>query len=357
MTQHSENNQSSTGAEVKPIATDGNKYFASEVNHPQNGIILVNGTVLKCYPKEDIATAESAESNAVDKTAELQLFIDNAFYLLSHRERIMQDSRMFLAPVAVESGLAYFGTGGFRCPTIGVYLEWWENCIGAMRTGENERRSLVYQLSGSPLSGNNRCREVFEDGTTNIVTLLTFGLYFRPFININIRYKEAKHQYQAYTLREVLDILHQEDCNGVDYARNVKEYFMQHRIKELNKRVMELEKKSSELYTKYQEALVKYNEMTLRKACLEYKSLKEKADQETGKLRVQKCHLKRKLKQGLLDNITYQREVMPINKRIDELDSMLHGLFFKICREFNEIGISEYTIKEYLERDEKEDKI
>lgn len=360
MAQQNENQQSSSAIVVKPVEKNGNGRNTDVINHPQNGIILMNGTILKCYPKEGQQQEEVSgakdEHNAVDMTADRQLFVDNAFYLLSHRDRIMQDSRMFLAPVAVQSGVAYFGTGGFRCPTIGVYLEWWENCIGAMRTDENGRRSLVFQLAGSPLSGNNRCRELFEDGTTNFVTLLPFGLYFRPFINVNKRYKEAKLKYQAYTLREVLDILHQEDGDGVDYERNVKEYFMQHRIQELNERVMTLEKESSELYTKYQEALIKYNEMTLRNACLEYKSLKEKVNQETEDLKAQKSILKRELKQGQLDNIAYQRKVMPLNKRINELESNLRGMFYKMCNEFGELGIDMYTLEKCIERVENEDK-
>lgn len=356
MTQYNENQES--GSVEMPEEKNGNEYFADKVNHPHNGIILMNGTILTCFPNEDQRNERRSvakdESNSVDMAAEQQRFIANTFYLLSHRERIMQDSRMFLAPVGVQSGLAYMGRGGFRNPTIGVYLEWWENCIGAMRTIGKERRSLVYQLAGSPLSGNNRCREVFEDGTTNIVTLLPFSSYWRSFININKRYKEAKHQYQAYTLREVLDILRQEDGGGVDYAHNVKEYFMEHRIKELNERVMTLEKKSSELYTEYQETLIKYNETTLRKTCEEYKQLKSTSNKEIENLKAQKNSLKSELKQGHLDNINYQRKVMSLNKRIAELCSIQREIFNMICKEYREEGIREDTIKEYIERIENE---
>ena len=138
---------------------------------------------------------------------ERQLFVDNAFLLLQNRERILQDSRMFLAPVAVESGLAYTGTSGFRNPTVGVYLEWWSLCEGALRRDENGVRSLVYRLAGSPLSGVNSCTAIREDGREETVSLRPFSDYWRSFMKINQRYSEAKSWYQAFTLQQVVEMV------------------------------------------------------------------------------------------------------------------------------------------------------
>ena len=138
---------------------------------------------------------------------ERQLFVDNAFLLLQNRERILQDSRMFLAPVAVESGLAYTGTSGFRNPTVGVYLEWWSLCEGALRMDENGVRSLVYRLAGSPLSGVNRCTAIREDGKEETVSLRPFSDYWRSFMKINQRYSEAKSWYRAFTLQQVIEMV------------------------------------------------------------------------------------------------------------------------------------------------------
>lgn len=343
-----------------------------KVQHPKNGIILMSGKVLECYPKEtpqeDFTPDEmrldttgeyftigrqrpkprKPELDTEEKRTQQQLFTDNAFYLLAHRERILTDSRMFLAPVAIQSGLAYFGTGGFHDPTVGVYLEWWANCTGAMRTDKDGRRSLVYRLSGSPLSGCNRSNEVFEDGTTAIVTLLPFNDHWHPFININKRYTEAKQIYQAYTLQEVLDILHHEDNGDTSYARNIKEMFMEHEIESLNKRVKRLNEESSKWYNKYQDALVKYNEARLRKACEEHKKLEVNVECETEYLKQQKKDLKAELKGGRLDNITYQRKLRPLNKRITELDITLNQSLLGIIDEFKEDGITVSTIQNYL---------
>lgn len=178
---HNENQQSDKSTTETMINKNGNNSEESDkVIHPENGIILMDNTILKCFPNklphEDVVPdvvsldtsgeyltignyrhkPDNTKSDIEESKALQQLFTDNAFYLLGHRERIMQDSRMFLAPVEVQSGLAYSGTSGFRCPTIGVYLEWWATCAQAMHTDENGCRSLVYRLSGPPLSGSNK---------------------------------------------------------------------------------------------------------------------------------------------------------------------------------------------------------
>lgn len=146
--------------------------------HPQNSMILMNGAVLECFPKESNQgdfvpdqmkldttgvylsignkPCKPQPSTTEEKERQKKLFTDNAFYLLAHQERIMRDSRMFFAPVAVQNGLAYIGTSGFNAPTLGIYLEWWNECPIALRTGEDGHRSLVFHLAGSPLSGANR---------------------------------------------------------------------------------------------------------------------------------------------------------------------------------------------------------
>lgn len=214
----------------------------SNTETTENSITLMNGAVLECFPKEsqpcDIesdkmqldATGKYLSIDnkkpykrkakaQIDPTEELEqqqkkLFTDNAFYLLAHSERIMRDSRMFLAPVAVHNGLAYTGTSGFRNPTIGIYLEWWNECARALRTDDEGNRSLVFYLSGSPLSGANCCAEVYEDGRIESVSVHSFIDHWRPFMAINQRYTEAKDMHQAYTLQQVLDILHAEDSEG-----------------------------------------------------------------------------------------------------------------------------------------------
>ena len=198
---------------------------------PDDKIILLDGSKVDCFPRKEgcscnvdyniieldttgeYLTYGKGKSRSKDYIEDFelfcarQLFIENSFLLLHNRERILHDSRMFLAPVSVESGLAYTGTSGFRNPTIGVYLEWWTYCDGALMMDEEGVRSLVYRLAGSPLSGANRCTAVREDGKEETVTLRPFNDYWRSFMKINQRYSDAKSHYEAYSLQQVLDIL------------------------------------------------------------------------------------------------------------------------------------------------------
>ena len=157
------------------------------------------------FSLDDELAADAAAKEAA--VAQRGLFIENAFFLYEHREQVFSDSRMFLCPVAVQNGLAYTGTSGFTNPTLGVYLEWWVNCEGALRVDDNGMRSLVYYLAGSPLSGMNGCSAIREDGKSEKVKLTPFSEYWRSFMQINTRYDNAKSYYRAYTLLQVIDLL------------------------------------------------------------------------------------------------------------------------------------------------------
>lgn len=134
------------------------------------------------------------------------LFTENAWFLLANAEKIFSDSRMFLAPVKIVNGLAYTGTSGFRCPTVGVYLEWWLNYKEPSVDGNG---NLVWYISGSPLSGMNCCSSVTPDGEqVKIVQHTSFSAIWGSFMEVNNRYTEAKQRCEAYSLEEVLIKLH-----------------------------------------------------------------------------------------------------------------------------------------------------
>ncbi len=206
-----------------------------------NFIELMNGTQLPCFPKAEEAepadnslnldttgeyfqvgrrkpTADRKEQDADAKAGE-KLFCDNAFLFLANTDRILNDSRMFLAAVPIQSGLAYTGTGGFRSPTLGVYIEFWLNCSAATFIDKKGRKGMVVRISGSPLSGCNSCGVVFDDGTVESTSLNPFSSVWHPFMDINKRYDEAKATCESYTLQQVVDILKKEgegSGNGYD---------------------------------------------------------------------------------------------------------------------------------------------
>ena len=215
---------------------------------PENKIILLNDKVLDCYPVAERERVEVNDDNLkIDTTGryfaigrkrlkpiqpaskeveeQRNLFINNAFYLLAHKNRIMNDSRMFLCPVFIQNGLAYTGTSGFMNPTLGIYIEWWLNCPGAMQTDKRGNRLLIYHLAGSPLTGANHCMAVFENGQRHDITLLPFNKHWKPFMDINKRYTEAKYKYQNYSLQQVLDILEKEDKGDFNHAYTIETDF------------------------------------------------------------------------------------------------------------------------------------
>ena len=171
----------------------------SAPNQCDHKLELFDGRTILCYPKTDSLCGIR------------NLFINNAHFLWAHKDRILSDSRMYLCPLGdMGHNLSITGSSGFENPTLGVYIEWWLSVPGTMLINAEGRQSLVYMIAGSPLSGQNHCSAVAEDGSSHTVTLSPFGDYWRPFIAINRRHAEAKRQYQSYSLPEVLDILHRE---------------------------------------------------------------------------------------------------------------------------------------------------
>lgn len=338
--------------------------------HQQNSITLMNGTVLECYPKEAPQTDFAPDKMKLDETGvylsvgnkplkpqpksteeiekQKKLFTDNAFYLLAHRERIMRDSRMFLTHVMIQNGLAYTGVSGFHNPTVGIYLEWWSLCSEAMRIDKDSNRSLVFHLAGSPLSGANHCSEVYEDRRVKQIHLSYFSDCWRPFMAINARYDEAKHLYQTYTLEELLAILRNEDKGKFDYSREINECFMQHEIDKLKKRVEQLTEESDKWHTMYAETFLKYNGARISEAFAEFQFFKGKNETEIDLIKSQKRELKVKLKSGNIDNIIYQRTLMPMNKRIKDLEFSVSTRKHDLLNKFLSEGISYSTIESYM---------
>lgn len=344
----------------------------SNTEQPKNSITLMNGAVLECIPKESHQGDFVPDKMKLDATGtylrignkpckplprttedveqQKKLFTDNAFYLLAHQERIMRDSRMFLAPVAVQNGLAYTGTSGFNAPTLGIYLEWWNECSMALRVDKENRRSLIFHLAGSPLSGANQCTEVYEDGKTENIQVSLFTNHWRQFTAINTRYDEAKHIYQAYTLEQVLDILHAEDDESWDYSSVIKERFMQAEINELKKKVERLTKESEKWYSMYADTYMKYKDAEISEAFSTFQSFREECEAQINSIKMRKRTLKAELKSGRMDNIAYQRTLTPLNKQIRELEFRVSTKKYELINKYLSEGISYDTIESYMNK-------
>ena len=198
-----------------------------DVRHPEGKIQLKNGNVLDCYPKTDQPCAIVRDKLSLDTTGEFfqigksrekrlsgkksperpaweRLFLQEAFYLYEHREQIMADSRMFLTPLPFKNGLAYTGTSGLNQATLGIYLEWWDDCEKAVIREKDKVEALTYFIAGSPLSGANHCSAVDRKGQSVTMQFSPFLPIWSSFMRINQRYTEAKQRYQSYTLEETI---------------------------------------------------------------------------------------------------------------------------------------------------------
>jgi len=185
-------------------------------NGNADAFTLMDGTVLTGIPidppqdPDNPAYRRWPSREAQD--AERDLFVQNAHYLLANAPRIFADSRMFLAPVNIQSGVS---GGGFVKPCLGGYLEWWLNCPCSTRR-EGEKLFLTYVVSGSAFSGRNGSRSVAADGTIGGGTAGVWSLG-DTFRNTMRRYGDARRRFVADSLADVLATLrglNSEEGNG-----------------------------------------------------------------------------------------------------------------------------------------------
>ena len=360
-----------------------------EERHPEGAIRLMDGTILTCYPKpeeEEQPSNESQPEEEMQQSEEVvadelplettgrhfgmgrrriapkpeakevlrQSFIDNAFYLLAHRERILQDSRMFLTPVSVQNKLAYTESLGMDAPTIGVYLEWWSSCLGSMVLSKSGRMSLIYELTGSPHSKLAICRQLYEDGETEPIHLYYFARYWDSLMEINMRYNEAKQIYEAYTLQELLNILHEEDGGEKDFTSNEREHFLQHRIAEQNAYITNLRSELSSWQNMWASAMLRLHDDEVCQIYADYKALEQRVVPQIEELRSQKQSLKRQFKSGQLAPRSYQDALKTVREQIYQLEEQLRVFGYKANERLRGRGvISIQDICAYVENKDK----
>ena len=364
-----------------------------EERHPEGAIRLTDGTILTCYPKperEEQPSNESQPEEVLQQPEEIvanelplettgrhfgmgrrvvghktpeeeadeelrQLFINNAFYLLAHRERILQDSRMFLTPIGVQNGSPYTKSLGLDAPTIGVYLEWWSSCLGSMVLSKSGRMSLIYELTGSPHSKVTSGRQLYEDGETEPIHLYSFVHYWEPLIEINKRYNEAKKIYEAYTLQELLDILHEEDGGEKDFTSNVRERFLRHHIAELKAYIEHLYEEFSIRKERWTYAELRLHDDEVLQIYADYKALEQRVTSEIEELRRQKQSLKRQLRSDQLTPRSYEEALKSVKAQTCQLKGQLSSFEYNVKWRFRDEGmISIQDICTYVQNKDKE---
>lgn len=343
---------------------------ALSTEFPDNRIVLVNGNELVCYPKAKQPKIYSEDTLSLDKSGEylavgskpvvkkettdkdIDFFYKNAFLFYRNAHRILTDSRMFLTPVPVQSGLAYTGTSGFHYPTLGVYVEWWLNGDANITKDENGREALTCHIAGSPLSGINHCTCVYPDGKIGGISHYPFNNVWSTFMKINNRYTKAKLMYEAYTLTEVVDILltaGQSRESELETQLDIAEG----NINILKRFYSSLKKEYNELQNQYKELGVLHYKDELESFRVEYLTRKDNAEKELQSLASAKAEFKSQMKQGIISNVEYQRAITPLTRRKDAIKSDLNAFKSEKSRALVEKGHITYSqIDNYLKQDD-----
>lgn len=297
-----------------PIAFPSDEIVSSEFSLDTTGQYLQIGT--KPHFTTDKELAERRKQEEIDE----KLFYEHAHIFLANTDKILSDSRLFLTPVNVVNGLAYTGTSGFRKPTLGVYIEWW---LYHKDASIDAKGHPIWFISGSPLSGGNACSAVDRKGKTHRAQLnSSFSAVWSSFVEVNNRYNEFKGRYMAYELREVIDIL--------EGTNDSQQYFKLHlslekvRYDNYISNLKRALKQAKELSAEYKVKIQHFIFQQYREEATEYYNkcinLQTVARLAREYFYEQRIELRKALRGGNIDNITYQRTLTPLRKKAKEAE-------------------------------------
>lgn len=313
--------------ECFPIALPPEESISGEFSLDSTGQYLQ--VCKKAHFVTDKELAERRKQEAIDA----KLFYEHAHLFLANADKILSDSRLFLAPVHIVNGLAYTGTSGFRKPTLGVYIEWW---IYHKDASVDAKGRPIWFISGSPLSGGNACSAVDRKGKTHRAQLNgRFSAVWSSFVEVNNRYAEFKGCYMAYDLKEVIDI--------IEGTSDSQQYFKLHlRLEKVRydtyiANLKNTLKQARELSVEYK---AKIQRLIFQQYCEEVTEYYNKCINLQTMARLareyfyeQRIELRKALRSGNIDNVTYQRTLTPPKKKVKEVEYQ--------CQEYEREGLKE----------------
>lgn len=297
-----------------------------KITFPEGKIILTNGNEIKGYALEPHEGRESPSA---------AFFTDHAFLFLAHAKKILADSRMFLSRVPVDSGLAYMGQGGFKMPTLGIYLEWWTSCKDAVVEVDGQNW-LVWRISGSPLSGMNSCGIINEKGEIRWHSIINFSRMYRSFMVINMRYSEVKTKYEWFTLDEVVKAIGDDDEEKRQALLDC--FFLRYSNEKLAEWLKQSEEWRFEMREKLAEAMICLHKDELMDAYRKHQDLEAEREQLWEK----RIALRKRLKVGELTNKQYQDAVHPINVKLSKFGPYHSRKDCTLSMKYPEVRISDF---------------
>lgn len=247
-----------------------------------NRIVLISGKELECFPKNvQPDNARELGKNFLEK--EREFFKTNAALFYRNAQRILSDSKMFLAPVYITGYMKFIA---LPFPTLGAVIEWWIDNPNLISKDEN---------------GN----EIFITETGK------FYHAFRLEGSYCTRYYKAKKQFESYSLREVVAILKNgENPQALKIAKDDEN---------LNRSYFELLKKYKELYLQHF-----VNE--LEELRVDYLKQKVAAEREISSFATKKMEMKKQLEKGEINEEKYKNAIFSTSERKKELLQFLKEL-------------------------------
>ena len=217
-------------------------------NEMCNKFQIKNGSFLVGYEDPEASKKSFKWPSGLTQDSDWIVLLDNANYLLENADRIMSDSRMFLTPVNVKSGMAY--TGSLVKPILGVLVEMWLN--------RDPGDGLIVHVSGSPLSGANVSKMVMPDGSLAYAHKHGVRTWATMFSEAHKPYEEARGKYAAYSLIETVMRLKGEEPKYSDVANlavfRIEAKRLSDELKEERQRYAELERRCQSWKDKYKHA-------------------------------------------------------------------------------------------------------
>ncbi len=272
---------------------------------------------LSCPEQAKAATPESTYTET-NKEAQRKLFLTYFHTFYSHRERILSDSRMFLARIPMHNGLAFTGMSGLLFPTLGVLIEWLLHAPNATEQDADGRIWMVCRIAGSPLSGNNHCTLVDGDGNTRSQSIYPFISLWSPFMRINHRYEDAKSKYQSYTLKEVVDIFSREGLLRPD-PNEITILHLNNQVARLRQQIQEADKHDRTRNADFHQALMRRHFDQLCPMVRELEQRLSDSEQRLTRIYALRADLRHRLRNKELLPRDYQQQLASLNRECTEI--------------------------------------
>lgn len=318
-----------------------------------------DGYKLELYTRKSMSRKKALKKNKRDRSKEskiidsikeekkknLQLFIDNAFFLFAHKDIILNDSRMFLTQVPIISSIAYTPPAGNTYPTVGIMIQWWLDSIEAFKVHDDNNAELVTSFSGSPLSGSNNTNAVTMKNEIIISKPEFFHRLYVPFFRINLWYYEAKEIYEAYTIQETLDLLHSRYKTQEEEEMFVKSSLLEILNSRLRRNRYDLRTSNETLRQQLKMTIIATQEEKIMTFYEEYQENAVLTEKKINELSEQKHALKKRLKSGEIDNKEYQEKYKTIEDEKSSLEYKLRDSLYITMRKLYGHFKSLYNIR------------